>query len=180
MSTGSAAQVPGAQRLFFALWPDDATRQALVHWQTHNLASDLRWQHRADLHMTLHFLGQVDAARRDALHDLGASVRESPFTLVIDEIGYWSGPQVLWAGPTSLPGELVALHRQLGDGLASLGFVLDERDYRPHITLARKVSREPRTLPLQPFTWMVNGFVLVASRPGTVPAYRPLAHWRLG
>lgn len=169
-----------AHRLFFALWPDDATRQALVQWQTHNLATDVRPQHREDLHMTLHFLGQVDAAQSGALHDLGATVRESPFTVVIDEIGYWSGPQVLWAGPTSLPGELVALHRQLGDGLASLGFPLDERDYRPHITLARKVLREPCSFPLQPFTWVIDGFALVETRPGIVPAYRPLARWRLG
>ena len=54
-----------ARRLFFALWPDDATRQALFHWQTHNLPHDLRWQHRADLHLTLHFLGTVDPGRID-------------------------------------------------------------------------------------------------------------------
>lgn len=169
-----------AHRLFFALWPDEAARQALVGWQTHNLAGDLRWQHRADLHMTLHFLGQVDDSRRDGLLDLGASLRGLPFSMVIDEIGYWPGPQVLWAGPTSLPGELIALHRQLGDGLLSLGFALDERVYRPHITLARKVPHEPRSLPLQPFTWVVDRFALVESLPGALPAYRPLTTWQLG
>ena len=169
-----------AHRLFFALWPDEATRQALAGWQAHNLAGNLRWQHRADLHMTLHFLGQVDDSRRDGLLDLGASLRGLPFSMVIDEIGYWPGPQVLWAGPTSLPGELIALHRQLGDGLLSLGFAPDERVYRPHITLARKVSHEPRSLPLQPLTWVVGGFVLAESLPGVLPAYRPLAAWRLG
>ena len=50
------------RRLFFALWPDDQTRQALFHWQTHNLPAEVRWQHPADHHMTLHFLGQIDAS----------------------------------------------------------------------------------------------------------------------
>ena len=55
-----------AHRLFFALWPDEAARQALVGWQTHNLAGDLRWRHRADLHMTLHFLGRSTTRGRTA------------------------------------------------------------------------------------------------------------------
>ena len=53
----TAGTKPPGRRLFFALWPYDAVRHALLHWQTRNLPSDVRWQHRADLHLTLHFLG---------------------------------------------------------------------------------------------------------------------------
>mgnify|MGYP000476470295 CR=1 FL=1 len=68
------------RRIFFALWPDDAVRQALFHWQTHNLSGKVRWSHRADLHLTLHFLGMVDEARIDELcrlgHEKAGSARE--------------------------------------------------------------------------------------------------------
>jgi len=168
------------RRLFFALWPDDAIRQALFHWQVHNLTSAVRWTHRTDLHMTLHFLGQVDVARIDGLLELGAGVERSPIALVLDEIGYWPRPQVLWAGPSSMSGELGALHARLGDGLRARGFSTEVRDYRPHITLARKVRERPDLRPLEPLSWLVSELALVESRAGTAPMYRPIARWPLG
>ena len=130
-----------ARRLFFALWPGDAVRQALFHWQTHHLPRGVRWQHRADLHVTLHFLGQVEASRLAALRQLGAATRGDGFTLVLDQVGYWPRPQILWAGPTTVPVALIALHERLGAGLREQGFATERRSYRPHVTLARKVRR---------------------------------------
>ena len=157
------------RRLFFALWPDDPTRQALFHWQTHNLPADVRWQHRADLHMTLHFLGQVDAGRLYALRSLGAEVVGERFALVLDRIGHWRKPQILWAGPSSVPGELPQLHARLGAGLHALGIETEARAYKPHVTLARKVREQPPLQPLSPLTWPVTELVLVESRPGRPP-----------
>ncbi len=170
---------PARRRLFFALWPDDPVRPALFRWQTHNLTADVRWQHRADLHITLHFLGMVDAARIDALRGLGAGIAAVPFTLVLDSVGHWARPQVLWAGPSSVPGDLLDLHRRLGDGLAGLGMAPETRSYQPHVTLARKVRGAPLARPLQPLTWLVREFALVESRPGDAPRYHPVARWPL-
>ena len=168
-----------SRRLFFALWPGDETRQALFHWQTHNLPGDVRWQHRADLHMTLHFLGQVEQARLDGLLQLGASLQAERFAVVLDEIGHWPRPQVLWAGCTSLPGELPALQLQLGEGLHTLGYEADTRPFHAHVTLARKVRRHLDVGPLAPCTWPVDELVLVESRPGDAPHYHPLGRWPL-
>ena len=167
------------RRLFFALWPDDKTRQGLFHWQTHNLPADVRWQHRADLHMTLHFLGQVDDSLLEPLLGLGAGLDALRFTMVLDEIGHWRKPQILWAGPTSVPGDLVQLHAQLGAGLNELGIATEARTYRPHVTLARKVRERPILQPLLPLTWPVAALALVESCPGEVPMYRPVGHWPL-
>ena len=169
----------GARRLFFALWPDDAIRQALFHWQTHKLPHDARWQHRADLHMTLHFLGPVDPGRIDDLRSLGAELRGRSFTLVLDRIGHWPRPQVLWVGPTSPPGDLIALHGRLGEGLRGQGFQTEERAFRSHVTLARKVRRAVGFGPLQPLTWPVRELALVESRPGSAPMYQPIGRWVL-
>ncbi|MGB5453863.1 MAG: RNA 2',3'-cyclic phosphodiesterase [Sedimenticolaceae bacterium] len=167
------------RRLFFALWPDDRTRQALFHWQVHNLPGDLRWQHRADLHMTLHFLGQVDPARLEALCDLGAEAAGEYFVVVLDEIGHWPRPQVLWAAPSSLPGELLQLHARLATGLNALGLQVETRVFRPHVTLARKVRNAPTAGPLAVLAWPVTEMALVESRAGDAPNYHPLARWTL-
>lgn len=168
-----------SRRLFFALWPDDKTRQALFHWQTHNLPADVRWQHRADLHMTLHFLGQVDDALLDPLRELGADLATPCFGMVLDEIGHWRKPQILWAGPSSVPGELPRLHANLGAGLNALGFEAEARAFKPHVTLARKVRNQPKAQPLAPLTWSVTELALVESRPGDAPIYHPVGRWPL-
>lgn len=164
-------------RLFFALWPGDEVRQALFHWQVRNLPGDVRWQHRADLHMTLHFLGQVESGRLDALGELGAAVGMRPFSLTLDRIGHFPRPQVLWAGLSNLPDELTALHARLGEGLRARGFATEERPFHPHVTLARKVRHCPEGAALAPLPWAVDGLVLVESRGGEVPHYHPIGRW---
>ena len=168
-----------SRRLFFALWPDDKTRQALFHWQTHNLPAEVRWQHRADLHMTVHFLGQVDDNLLGPLLGTGADLAAQRFALVLDEIGHWRRPQILWAGPTSVPGELPQLHAQLATGLNDLGIATETRAFKPHVTLARKVRELPRLQPLLPLTWAVEQLALVESRSGRAPMYDPVASWPL-
>ena len=170
---------PSTRRLFFALWPDDSTRQALFHWQTHNLPPDVRWSHRADLHMTLHFLGQVDSALLEPLRELGGQMAAPCFALVLDEIGHWRKPQILWAGCSSVPGELPQLHKHLGAGLNGIGIETEERTFKPHVTLARKVRQQPPVQPLKPLTWPVSELVLVESRPGDAPMYHPIGRWPL-
>ena len=167
------------RRLFFALWPDDTTRQALFHWQTHNLPADVRWQHRADLHMTLHFLGQVDASLLGPLRELGEEQAAQRFALVLDQIGHWRKPQILWAGSSSVPGELPQLHERLGAGLNALGIETEARAFKPHVTLARKVRKQPPVQPLSPLTWPVTELTLVESRPGDAPIYHPVGRWPL-
>jgi len=168
-----------ARRLFYALWPGDEVRQSLFHWQVHNLPGEVRWTHRADLHLTLHFLGQVEDARRETLHELGSTVDKRPFALVLDRIGHFRRPQVLWAGPSSVPGELAELHAGLGEGLRERGFETEERALHPHVTLARKVRHMPEVGPLAPLTWPVTELVLVESRGGEVPHYHPIGRWSI-
>lgn len=169
-----------ARRLFFALWPDDSLRHALYHWQMHHLRGDLRWQHRADLHLTLHFLGAVASDKVGALIELGDGVGGESFTLVLDRIGHWPRPQVLWAGPQAAPDALGRLHARLADGLLGLGFAPEQRRYRPHVTLARRVRGSPDPLSFPALTWRVAEFALVESCPGDAPHYQPIARWALG
>ena len=167
-----------SRRLFFALWPDDGVRRALAAWQRAHLPDDCRPTHPADLHLTLHFLGQVEEVRLRALLALGRGLPLPAFSLDIERIGYWARPRVLWAGPARTPLPLTRLHAQLGRGLQALGFELDPRPFRPHVTLARKVRRPPAETAPPSLRWEVREWALLESRPGGRPLYHPLARWR--
>ncbi len=135
--------IAAMRRLFLALWPDDAAREAIVA-----VRDAAAWPAGAtltaaeDLHVTLHFLGAVPEARVADVAD-AARVGVTPFELQAGVPTTWHGGiAVLDCGP---PGDaLAALHRRVGArleaALADLGWHTDVRPYRPHVTLARKAG----------------------------------------
>ena len=168
---------PASRRLFFALWPEGEVRDALRAWQKGCLSGNVRPTHRDDLHLTVHFLGQVDAGRIDRLLALADQVHVPRFDLVLDRLGHFARPRVLWAGPATVPAELRNLHADLASGLRDCGFEPESRPYRPHVTLARKVRERPEVADLPAIHWTVGHWALVESRPGRVPLYAPLNVW---
>ena len=166
------------RRLFYALWPDDGVRRALAAWQRAHLPGNARPTHVADLHLTLHFLGQVEESGLDALQGLGSRLILPPFDMTLDHLGCWPRPAVLWVGPQEVPAPLAGFHAQLEEDLGALGFERDSREYRPHVTLARKVRRVPDGVVWEPVRWAVREWALVESITGERPLYHPLARWR--
>lgn len=169
------------QRLFFALWPEAALQQRLAQAAAALLPHAAGRRVRAEnLHCTLVFLGAVDAAQRLCLEDAAALVRAEPFTLTFDRLGYFRRPQVAWLGCTTTPAPLQALVTGLGHGTASCGFAPEQRPYAVHLTVARKLRRDPGRLPLMPVDWPVRQFALVESVSEPDGAhYRPLRFWDL-
>lgn len=166
------------QRLFFALWPDEAVRSALAAALPPGL--DGRPVQRDNLHLTLVFLGSIDKETRACAERAVDDVACRPFDLAFDVAGYFPRPQVVWIAPTQLPPALAILVQSLRDALAPCRLALDPRPYRPHLTLARKVRRRPGLPAIKPIAWPVTAFSLVESRsqPGGV-CYVPLRAWRL-
>jgi 2'-5' RNA ligase len=131
-------------------------------------------------HVTLEFLGPVPARRFEASHRAAAEVPAGPFEIVFDAIEYWRRPQVLCLTAREVPATLDGLVQDLRARLASHGFEPERRPYRPHLTLARKVSRPVEPLAFEPLRWPVAEFTLVESvtdRSGS--HYTPLAAWPL-
>lgn len=166
------------QRLFFALWPDPAVRRALAGLGREAAAGRGRPVHPEDLHLTLVFLGSVAPERLEQVTAAAGRVRFQPFELRLDHYGWWPRPRVLWCAPAEVPPPLPALFGELQRELAACGFAPEKRAYRPHITLARKVSRGRSGTLEEPIRWPVREFVLVSSRThGDPPRYRVLKKW---
>ena len=84
-------------RIFFALWPDDATRKQIVA-SFQQLSIDGK-QGRVvsfdNLHITLHFIGNVNQQKLDCLHRAAQAVKADSFNLELDHYGYFNKPKVL-------------------------------------------------------------------------------------
>jgi 2'-5' RNA ligase len=171
-----AARSPPRRRVFFALWPDAATRRAIVR-ATRDVVRHCggRPTPDANLHATLAFLGPITAA--DLAKVLAAvPPPAAPFDLVLDRLGLWERSQVLWVAPAETPEPLLRLEREVWDLLVELGFARERRAYLPHVTVARKAQAARGTV--TPVHWPVDGIALVESKTGPrSPRYEVLKSW---
>jgi 2'-5' RNA ligase len=162
--SGGSGAAAKPLRLFFALWPDDATRAALAEWCRciHGVTGG-RLTRADSIHQTLAFLGDCGPGRLAEAEAAADRVDPRRFDLVLDRAGLWNHNRIAWAGASVVPPELAALVVELRAALAEARFALDPKPFVPHITLVRK-ARHGGALPsLAPIRWPVDGFVLVRS-----------------
>jgi 2'-5' RNA ligase len=116
------------------------------------------------------------AAQVDALIELVRELEFPRVELVLDRLGFWPRPRIVWLGCRVVPDTLKAFEGRLRRGLVQLGLVTERRAFSPHITLFRKVTRRPR-LKLTPLQWSVDGLCVVRSVLGPTGArYQVLQH----
>lgn len=124
-------------RLFFGLEIPESVKQRLISVQ--QPVAGARWQRAEQLHLTLAFLGNVEAQWLPAICDAAVNLPVKPFDVAVRGIGCFGNPdhpKNLWAGLQPVK-ELAELHRSLNQRLASYGFGQEKRTFRPHITLSR-------------------------------------------
>jgi len=177
----ATAAKSGTLRLFFALWPDDATRTALNRtgkWLHQNWGGR---RMRADtLHITLAFLGATPIEKLDAVIACADAVQTEPYKLLLDQAGYWRHNRIGWLGTSETPSQHVELVGALNAALPAAGYAIDARPHVPHVTLLRNTAggEPPACVPVG---WPVGEFVLVASRTETEGArYEVIRRWSLG
>lgn len=178
-------------RLFVAV-PVPHERLAELGRATEHLRKrwpDARWIPAANQHLTLRFLG---ATPLDLIASLGHVLETLSATARPEEIllrGFGAFPtaaraRVLWAGIDDPAGLLSGLARSLDDALERLGFEPEERDYTPHLTLARfrgsvRFAELPSNVPA-PEPFPVTEMILYRSHISSKGArYEPLAHYPL-
>ena len=167
------------KRVFFALWPDDATRHAIERACRRAVRlSGGRPTAKRNLHITVAFLGDVDDEQLERAARV-PPIEVGPIELELDVLGYFPVPRVLWLGPRNVPPALQALERSLWEGLEREGFEREPRIYRPHLTLARR-ARAVEGETISPVRWRIDTLTLVESVPMHRNVhYEPLRHWPL-
>jgi len=95
-------------------------------------------------------------------------------------------PQVAWAGLDGDVAPLVDLARRLAGVARSLGLPVEDRPFRPHLTLGRWRPRQPadgavpdRLADYRGPAWSVSEVRLLDSHLGPSPRYDTLAAWPL-
>lgn len=174
-------------RLFVAL-PLPGTAAAMLAGLQPPVAKDVRLTAPADMHVTLHFLGQAPASAVAAT--LGG-IEAPAFPVRLSAAGHFvlkGRRRILWVGvePTA---PLISLHAQVAAFLAALGFETQARPYVPHITLARLGPEaapgivgpfERQTLPPGAREFSCGHFALYASETAPDGArYRVLERFSL-
>jgi 2'-5' RNA ligase len=172
-----------ARRLFFALCPGPEALVAATAAVYRLVPPGTGRPQRPDqLHLTLEFLGGVPEARLGSVREAGESVAGSaiPFEIILDRLEHWQRPQVLCLTATVVPEPLVALVRSLRSALAARGFEPEERAFKPHLTLARKVRLRPPAESAGSLRWAAHEYSLVESISGPEGSrYERLSTWPL-
>jgi 2'-5' RNA ligase len=160
------------KRLFIALELPAESKAVLL--ELNPRLPGLRWLPEEQIHLTLSFLGDVDAPAQDALARGLNHVRMPPFFLPLRGVGSFNvrgRPSVVWVGVGKGHPHLFALHHHIQDAVLHAGLEPDLKPFHPHVTVARGkgISRQA----LQPFLRMhretefdlfkVSEFVLFSS-----------------
>ncbi len=151
----------------------------------------IKWSPLDNLHITTKFIGEVPEARVNELSEALAEVApRQPFEVEIRELGWFPNersPRVLWAGVHGgVP--LRTLARETEEHLIPLGIASEDREFSPHLTLARIKSPVPlrglrqKVDELQPAAigkFLVSHFALFRSDPGSnASIYRRLREYK--
>lgn len=136
-------------RLFIAVDLDDAARRAAVEGlgrlrQVVARAAPrcrIKWVEADELHVTLHFLGEVDPERTDRVRrQLSDPWDLAPFPVELGGVGLFpptGPPRVIWLAVIDREAMLARLYDVLAARLGAVGFEPERRAFRAHLTLGR-------------------------------------------
>lgn len=152
------------------------------------------WVHPQDLHITLAFLGHPSSlSQMKAVKEklTVVSTKHSSFPLELDGFGIFGkpdSPRILWSGLKEQDC-LFDLQKDIYNACSEIGFQLEDRPYKPHITLARKWASDiPFKLDtlktmIQPkedySSFTAEHIVLYQTHINRLPKYQPLSIYPL-
>lgn len=108
--------------------------------------SEVRWVRPDDIHLTLKFLGEVEDRE---LHSVCRKVGEatqtvSKFDVSCSSIGAFPSverPGTIWVDVIDTNDHMMELQQKVAQSLTDLGFPIERRPFKPHLTLGRTRSR---------------------------------------
>jgi 2'-5' RNA ligase len=136
------------QRLFLAINLPQQIKEQLfdlvLKLQKTNKNKPIKWVEKDNFHLTLHFLGDIPEEKiqeiTQALKPIVADFKTLNFQLLnsISAFPNLKDPKVIFLEMKELnDGQTVKLQKQIGEALKDLGFEIDPRPFRLHLTLGR-------------------------------------------
>jgi len=136
------------KRLFLAInLPQEIKEQLsdlILKLQKANKNKPIKWVEKENFHLTLHFLGSVSAEKieniNSALEPIVVRYPILNFQLSerIDGFPNLQNPKVIFLEMKELnDNKTIKLQRKIGEALKRLGFEIDTRPFRLHLTLGR-------------------------------------------
>lgn len=151
------------------------------------------WVGNGDYHITLLFLGSTSQQQKESLIEslMKTTGTHSGFELQLSFLqgfGKQESPRVLWLGvKESVP--LKHLQATIASRCQHLGFRLDERPYRPHITIAKQwrgesnfpseIYGDDSMVPKDQLSFHVSHFHLFQIHLDRIPRYEPIHTFEL-
>lgn len=141
------------KRVFIALKvePDENLKRIYSNFRSLLADEKITWVDTSCIHITLVFLGDIQdkiiKSAETALRELCAGFKEFSFNLkgtgVFKSL---NDPRVIWIG-IEQSDELMKLNQVVVNGLRNNGFILEDRSFKPHLTLGRiKYLKDIETL----------------------------------
>lgn len=163
----------GLIRSFLAipLAPDTLDTIETIQNRLHPELPEFRWTRRENSHLTLQFFGDITEEDLEKAGEIVVSVGSlfAPFSIRLTEIGAFPSPdraRLVWVGVES--DRLGELYDALQTALQAAGFPIDQRRFRPHITIGRCKRLARHILSRRPITvaaeMRVDELILYESR----------------
>lgn len=131
------------KRIFIAIStpPGDSLLKMVTSLKTSLAGENIKWADEKNMHLTLAFLGDTEEKRIKSLIKGLAGICSDfdRFSIVLSSAGVFKNyrdPRVIWAGINQSE-RLESLNKKIINYLGESGFVVEDRPFRPHITLGR-------------------------------------------
>lgn len=167
-----------SKRIFLGFSLNELQSAAIVLIQK-QLPESLRPVPKANLHMTLAFLGAATDLQIQHLIDKVDALHKPQFSVTLNSLVHWQKPKIL-----CLNGDADSHLRQFAMAAQSIAAELSlhcsEHSYNPHVTLCRKAKTNLTDIAYSPMTIRPTQLHLFESYPGANGVEYPTLHsWNL-
>lgn len=156
-------------RLFTAITFSTETRECIygISESMMNSFPRMHIEKKENLHLTLSFIGEVEPSSLDKVIEALDSVSFSPFVIKMKDISFFSrkGGRIYYMCVERNDG-LLTLQRSQKKALLDIGLKLEERKYRPHVTLSRRAGEDIPAASTERIAESVSSFSLMLSERG--------------